>query len=104
MDKFFLAVILRSIYLGKLLPLKRCAFGTFRRRASHERGLGSVPVHGCESVRINPNDRALSERVATVHDNLTKVFGTDSPLETPDRKSTRLNSSHSGESRMPSSA
>ena len=27
-----------------------------------------------------------------------------SPLPTPDRKSTRLNSSHSGESRMPSSA
>jgi hypothetical protein len=33
--------------------------------------------------RLNPNDQPLSEWVATVHDNLAKVFGTDSRLETP---------------------
>ena len=35
-----------------------------------------------------------------------EIDGVEDPVEvaTPDRKSTRLNSSHSGESRMPSSA
>ena len=32
------------------------------------------------------------------------VKAEDNPISAPDRKSTRLNSSHSGQSRMPSSA
>ena len=37
-------------------------------------------------------------------DTLAQLAVLDKDLTAPDRKSTRLNSSHSGESRMPSSA
>ena len=52
-----------------------------------------------------PERRSTAQlRGIVVHAVLERLFALDPPLRRPDRKSTRLNSSHSGESRMPSSA
>ena len=44
------------------------------------------------------------EELRTMQEELEERRASDAPFRPGDRKSTRLNSSHSGESRMPSSA
>ena len=46
----------------------------------------------------------LACHISAIRESLLDVIKDDHELSFPDRKSTRLNSSHSGESRMPSSA
>ena len=48
-----------------------------------------------------PSEKAPARVVVTM---ILARFGVMAALATPDRKSTRLNSSHTAESRMPSSA
>ena len=56
----------------------------------------------------NVSDRSLRKLLDSVDEALARLnagtFGICEVCHEPDRKSTRLNSSHSGESRMPSSA
>ena len=52
-------------------------------------------------VLLSPQGQRNSERFAALQDEMSEIFGNEGP---EDRKSTRLNSSHSSVSRMPSSA
>ena len=66
-------------------------------------------VHDVIGTRCDPYTNLLlkgTEYHHCCHSNLTRALATERnlSLEEADRKSTRLNSSHSGESRMPSSA
>ena len=65
---------------------------------------GNRLIHvACGSVETS--ERAdLGARLVAIHDGLIRIIETYAPHEAADRKSTRLNSSHNRESRMPSSA
>ena len=57
----------------------------------------------CQAVRLAPGLDA-SEKFLHLSQGFTEAFFSGLPSLHPDRKSTRLNSSHSHASRMPSSA
>ena len=69
-------------------------------------------LQGTQDVPLNDLGRRQAAHAGNVLANLLKRDGRDksslpfiaSPLQRADRKSTRLNSSHSAKSRMPSSA
>ena len=57
-----------------------------------------------EELELEPGDRVLTINGNPVEDIFDYEYYVNSPSMTIDRKSTRLNSSHSRASRMPSSA
>ena len=60
---------------------------------------GEFPSHQCLAIHLENEQKVYFE----AEDSPESLISRE-PKETTDRKSTRLNSSHSGESRMPSSA
>ena len=66
---------------------------------------GAAALHGRDGFRFEaiPDGLVEADRDAADYD-LRLSASTSKRCAEPDRKSTRLNSSHSGESRMPSSA
>ena len=58
----------------------------------------TVENNDAEAVKVDVKDLEEEEEVSNV------FYALPSPFEMADRKSTRLNSSHSQQSRMPSSA
>ena len=64
----------------------------------------AIPVHACILIKFTDATKKSGQRLVgdVNYESALPVASHITPV--PDRKSTRLNSSHSGESRMPSSA
>ena len=68
-------------------------------------GVASVAIHKCCQVPEVFTEICIASRTKAKCDKLAAELAPKTTTKiTTDRKSTRLNSSHSGESRMPSSA
>ena len=66
---------------------------------------GPERVPGLEENKVGLSQPGLPpEQPCLVWEPLLELVGEEGVVLLPDRKSTRLNSSHSGQSRMPSSA
>ena len=89
----YIAIILAVLILLNTYPLITSENLTFRSKQSSLQGSVSVMVTALSGLE------ELSEENVAGAMTLVEETGIE-----PDRKSTRLNSSHSGQSRMPSSA